>query len=443
MKEYISLLCPTRRRPNNVDRLIESALSNAHEPEAIEFVFYVDDDDEETLTANAFKANSPNIRVLRGPRITLSQMWNECYEVARGPIYQQTGDDLVYRTPNWDFEFRNAFHAWRDRIGLVFADDGSPNGKTFATHGLLHRNWVRAVGHFTPSQFSSDYGDTWINDVAGLVGRKQRARKVFNEHMHPVWKKAPWDDTHNERLVRHNNDDVEALYKALDSERQADALKLIRFIENPPTELLWSILIPTIPQRHDQLKLLLALLQPQVDKFDGQIEVLVLQDDQTMSVGEKRQKLMEAANGRYISFVDDDDLVADNYCEAIMEALSDNPDYVGFQLQLYVDATRMKPTFHSLKYVEWSEDKNGYYRNISHLNPILRGIAMKGRFDGGYGEDHRWAQQIAETELLKAETYVDEIMYHYRSISDNPVWKNIDKKPLVAIDLPSTNFREI
>lgn len=60
----------------------------------------------------------------------------------------------------------------------------------------------------------------------------------------------------------------------------------------------------------------------------------------------------------------------------------DGTDYIGFQLQMYNKGVKDKPTYHNLKYTEWCENQIGYYRGVSHLNPIRRDIALKGKFEG-------------------------------------------------------------
>lgn len=167
----------------------------------------------------------------------------------------------------------------------------------------------------------------------------------------------------------------------------------------------WTIAILTVEQRKPLFQRLLDVLKPQVG--DRDIEILIA-DQEDWSVSDKRQWCLDEARGDYLCFCDDDDLVASDYVERIYPLL-DGVDYVGFRLQLYIDGMPQKPTFHSLRYPEWSDDAAGYYRNVSHLNPVRTEIARQGRFDGGYGEDKRWADQVHPV----TEHYVDDVMYKY------------------------------
>lgn len=171
--------------------------------------------------------------------------------------------------------------------------------------------------------------------------------------------------------------------------------------------MLWTIAILTVHQREGLLRRLLNRLEPQLGNRD--IEVLIA-DQEDWGVSEKRQWCLDRAAGEYFNFIDDDDLVAENYVDAIYPLL-DGVDYIGFQLQYYHDGDPWKPTFHSLRHstAERFADENGFYRGVSHLNPIRTEIARQGRYDGGFGEDDRWAVQVNP----ETEHYVDQIMYHY------------------------------
>lgn len=216
----ISLLLPSRGRPGNVERLYQSLVATTIGD--WEMVVRLDADDP---TAKDYPKH-PEILYIFGPRITLSKCWNECYKVAEGPIYMHAGDDIVFKTPGWDDEVEAAFAKREDRIMFVYGDDGDPNKeKNFGTHGFLHRNWVEAVGYFVPPYFSSDFNDTWLNEVADEIGRKMKV-DIETEHMHPAFGKGELDLTHAERIVRHFKDDTPALYEAKAAERAADAQKL-------------------------------------------------------------------------------------------------------------------------------------------------------------------------------------------------------------------------
>lgn len=223
----ISVLLPTRGRPSNVERLLTSSLETADTE--VEFILYVDDDDH-TGDATREVAARLGATVHVGPRVVLSQMWNECWRLARHDVVMHCGDDIVFRTNGWDTRVLAEFERFPDRIVLVHGRDGFQDDR-LATHGFLHRRWVETVGYLVPPYFSSDYNDTWNTEVADALGRRVYLPDVYTEHMHPVVGKGPLDQTHQERLARHRADDVARIYRDHAPERTADVEKLRRVIE--------------------------------------------------------------------------------------------------------------------------------------------------------------------------------------------------------------------
>jgi hypothetical protein len=173
----------------------------------------------------------------------------------------------------------------------------------------------------------------------------------------------------------------------------------------------WSILVLTQPTRKFFLGRLLRVLEPQV-KEHPEIELLVRESDPEMVLGENRERLRQASTGEYLNFVDDDDLVATDYVARIFPLL-DGVDYVGFRLQQFVDGKHLPPTFHSLVHERWRFDDKGFYRDISHLNPMRRDLALSVAMTGGRGEDARWSDAVRAKRIVKTEHYVEETMYFY------------------------------
>lgn len=230
----ISILCPTRGRPENVKRLLDSLRETSTVPP--EVVFYADDDDESfPLITGLDPERFPSaiyypgsFQAVSGPRIKMSQMWNECAKAATGEILMIAADDIVFRTKGWDDQVRRAFAAFPDRLACVHGNDGVYQEK-FGTHIFLHRNWMDAVGCIAPPYFSADFVDTWWNEIANALNRRIYLPFV-TEHMHPLFKKAELDKTHRERLERGAKDNNQKLYDELIEERKADFKKLADLI---------------------------------------------------------------------------------------------------------------------------------------------------------------------------------------------------------------------
>lgn len=217
----ISILAPSRGRPSALRRMIESAGDTCSRP--FEVVVRLDDDDPTLDRYRVDEWTRARAQVLVGPRIVLSQTWNECWQAAAGPIYMHASDDIVFRTPGWGQRVADAFPT--DGIAFVHGDDLSGRGPAFGTHGFLRREWTDRVGTFVPPHFSSDYNDTWLNEVANMLCRRVFV-PIVTEHMHFAFQKGPLDLTHAERLVRHFRDDADGIYLRTELERSDWAERL-------------------------------------------------------------------------------------------------------------------------------------------------------------------------------------------------------------------------
>lgn len=181
------------------------------------------------------------------------------------------------------------------------------------------------------------------------------------------------------------------------------------------TQPLWTIAILTVPSRHLEFNRIYGMLDYQASQLDHPSDVeIIAHTNPNLKIAAKRQDCLEDARGKYFNFVDDDDLVAHNYVQRLSE-LMDGVDYIGFRMQHFLNGHASKPTFHSLRYDRWYDDANGYYRNVSHLNPMRTEIARQGKFVGGYGEDARWA----ETVRPQTEHFVDQPLYFYFDSPEN------------------------
>lgn len=194
--------------------MVDSILATATYPDRVELVTYVDDDDPSYEGVN-FDLTWIQVH---GPRyhdglVNLSIKWNRCYDASTGAILMHCGDDIVFRTAGWDVIVRDAFDDVPDGILFAYGRDGYQDGNQFGTHGFIHRAWVETVGFFVPPLFSSDFNDTFLNDVAKTIDR-HREIPIYTEHMHYICGKADVDTNTRERLERHQRDRPDLVYES-------------------------------------------------------------------------------------------------------------------------------------------------------------------------------------------------------------------------------------
>lgn len=168
-----------------------------------------------------------------------------------------------------------------------------------------------------------------------------------------------------------------------------------------------SILIATIPRRK-------KLFDKLVEHLSGQATeaVEILYDDSDDYVGTKRQRLLNAAKGDYVVYVDDDDMVNDNYIPFILKAIESSPDCVGFKGWITTNGANKKNFEISREHKDWTESNAKYYRHTLHITPVKREIALKVGFSNmANGEDYKYSMGLVP--LLQSEVFIDEDMYYY------------------------------
>lgn len=188
----------------------------------------------------------------------------------------------------------------------------------------------------------------------------------------------------------------------------------------------WSILVPTLGERRPLFERLMAGLLPQLDPYAGRVQVIGWHNDGSPSLPKIRQRMVETAGTEYVSFVDDDDVVAPGYVREIMTALDRRPDYVGFQVQCYSDGQPTAVAYHSLEYRRWRNLPGRYERDISHINPIRTRLALRADFSrtrAGGAEDRAWADQLRRLRVLRTQVVVNRILYHYLFTTAGSRWK--------------------
>jgi len=178
-----------------------------------------------------------------------------------------------------------------------------------------------------------------------------------------------------------------------------------------------SILIPSLDLRALYLNKMLSSLEDQiVSDLDGKIEVITFVDNFENTIGYKRNKLLEAATGKFTCFVDDDDVLHPEYCSTIVGAIEAYPEvqHIGFKVRVFINGGERRPAYHSLQYIGWYQNRNGYFRQTTTLNPMLSSISKSVKFkEINMREDEQWVKDIIATGKLQKEYFIDDFMYLY------------------------------
>ena len=192
-------------------------------------------------------------------------------------------------------------------------------------------------------------------------------------------------------------------------------------------DILLSILICTIPSRTSIfLRKLIESLEEQIylleKDLQNKVEILYLGDNRKMTVGEKRNKLIDISHGKYIVFIDDDDRINCKYIYEIILAIYNyrsnsvnDVDSVTFDAEITFDGVNPCRVFYSKDLIDVNDPTNHkYFRKTNHLMPIKKEIVVKNKVqfpEKNKGEDFDWAQRIVTH--LKSEAKIDKILYYY------------------------------
>ncbi|OHB91783.1 MAG: hypothetical protein A2Z57_04835 [Planctomycetes bacterium RIFCSPHIGHO2_12_39_6] len=180
-----------------------------------------------------------------------------------------------------------------------------------------------------------------------------------------------------------------------------------------------SILIPSLESRAAQLICLKEELFAQIVqcKAVDDVEIITSVDRGEATIGSKRNLLLSKATGSYICFFDDDDTPSTTYVQKILDCIETACDNCSMIGRITFDGSTPEIFEHSIKYKEYRTNETvpvKYERYPNHLNVIRAEIAKKFSFpEINHGEDTDWATQIFKSGLLKNETKIEGVLYHY------------------------------
>lgn len=105
----ISLLIPTRGRPESMERFARSVDATTSSLENVEIVFGIDKGDTDSFTKANELSKSLQIAIQvkemtpwHDGDVNLASYWNQCYVASKYDIVGYFGDDVVFHTKGWD-----------------------------------------------------------------------------------------------------------------------------------------------------------------------------------------------------------------------------------------------------------------------------------------------------------------------------------------------------
>ncbi len=231
----LSITMPTRKRPERLRHCIHSCVDLADNPGDLEFLLYVDDDDNETRHEE-LQSEFPgvNIQIFVAPRLfNLYTVQNFLAARSHGCPIGYLADDMYFTTQGWDTRVKQPFI--HDKIWLVFPNDTeNPHGRVRATHGFLSRKAIKIVRAFVPNCFTYYWGDQWLSVVYKKLGRSVCLKDVMITHENPLIDPAyvmHLDDTYRDKCKDRDYMKIDhRIYKNTEHERREWMRKLRDYI---------------------------------------------------------------------------------------------------------------------------------------------------------------------------------------------------------------------
>jgi glycosyltransferase involved in cell wall biosynthesis len=187
MSYKISLLHATRGRSTKAKLCREKWLNSAKNPQDIEHIFGIDDDDTDSLT----NINSQRVIVERGKGCVAA--WNACAKVCKGEILIQLSDDWE-PTQHWDETILKEFEGVEDECVLAISDGHRTD--TLLCMAILNRKRYDKQGYLFHPDFFSVFSDDYFTWAAYKDKVIKEAKHIVFEHQHPVFNKGEWDETY-------------------------------------------------------------------------------------------------------------------------------------------------------------------------------------------------------------------------------------------------------
>lgn len=184
--------------------------------------------------------------------------------------------------------------------------------------------------------------------------------------------------------------------------------------------MMLSILICTLPERVELLTRLKNILEPQVKRHEGIVEIRIHDAGRSMSTGDKRNQLVTNCSGEYFTFIDDDDLVPIYYVDELLKAIISKPDVITFIGYMTTNGKDRRDF--TIKLGSNYTEKNGhYYRFPNHLCCFKKSLVEHIKFPSVYvQEDYQWAHEVHSKKLLKTEVHIPKDLYHYDFRTNKP-----------------------
>jgi hypothetical protein len=309
-------------------------------------------------------------------------------------------DDMIPQVQGYDDVIRNHMLArFPDTDGILWFNDGY-QGEKLNTLTIMGRKMYDRFGYLYHPDYKSLFCDTEFTD---LCKGELKDKCLY----------VPYSIIRHEHPGTGFAQNMDALYDRNQKYWDEDMHTYIRRKKYPYD---WSVLIPTMPGRETGLQKLMDSIREKVNRICPSLryEICLAFDNKELSIGAKRQLLLDKASGKYLSFIDDDDDITDEYIQDINECIAG-----GFHTMRLHGFMKGYDFVHSLdvKLTDMMATQDNppiFQRPPNHLNPMLSDAAKFVPFKNAvHGEDLDWTISLFKAGFLKTQYKSDDSRVHY------------------------------
>lgn len=219
------VLCPSRNRPANALRAMESARDTASDPTSYRFLVLVDHDDPDLPEYHSLGLDV--MPVVPGGYVSALNQAALAF-VDQAAIIGAYQDDLVWRTRGWDDRVRETLAT----PGIAYGND-LIHGEHHPTAMFMSTVIIKALGWIAlPTIWHQWADDVWkaLGQAAGCL--RYMGDDLIIEHLHPANGKAPMDPGYerifgaNEGASERATSDYNACQAWLEDRMEADVAKV-------------------------------------------------------------------------------------------------------------------------------------------------------------------------------------------------------------------------
>lgn len=175
----ISVILPSRGRPDALERSVRSLFDKAADPSRIEVLVGFDVDDAPTpVRAQLLAENAWDVRVVPFPERHgyhgLHKYCNALSAVAKGDWHFLWNDDATMETTGWDI----VVHSHDHTKPALLSPSSTGMGHRISCFPLISRTWFDVTKRWS----ASPHNDSWVMEVARALGVETLIPVHVNHH---------------------------------------------------------------------------------------------------------------------------------------------------------------------------------------------------------------------------------------------------------------------